>query len=310
MSVEGKIALSIIVRIVGGRAFLARCIGQLLPQVEGRPIEVIVPHDSTSGDAARSLRDMHQVIPVDMGVVQTDSSSDAHAQAHELYDRRTAVGLTVARGEVLALLEDTVVPRPDWCEQVLEAHRLPHGAIGGAVEHGGRGILNWAVYFCDFGRYQLPLAEGPADYLTDVNVSYKREALESLREVWEERYNEVTVNWALSRRGAVLWQRPQIVVHQDRGELSFAELMAERYSWGKLFGHLRARESSFVLRLVYALLSPGIPVLLLGRRAWKVISGRRNWLQFLLSLPLIVVMTVVWCAGEFVGYVAGPESSG
>ena len=308
MSAESRIALSIIVRIVGGERFLHRCIGHLLPQIEGRPIEVIVPHDSTVDDAVQSLRNVPQVTPVDMGMVHTDVSSDAHTRAHELYDRRTSMGFRVARGEILALLEDTVAPNPDWCEQVLEAHQLPYGAIGGAVEHGGRGTLNWAVYFCDFGRYQLPLSEGPADYLTDVNVSYKREILESVRELWEERYNEVTVNWALSRRGVVLWQRPQIVVHQDRGELSFHKLITERYSWGRLFGHLRARESSFVSRLVYALLSPGIPVLLLGRMVLKVLRGRRNRLQFLRSLPVTAIMTVVWCAGEFVGNATGRES--
>lgn len=78
---------------------------------------------------------------------------------------------------------------------------MPHAAIGGAVENRHHNVFNWAVFLLDFGRYQLPLPEGPANYLTDVNTGYKRAALEEVRHLWTDRYNEVTVNWELLRRG-------------------------------------------------------------------------------------------------------------
>jgi hypothetical protein len=310
MSGKNKIALSVIVTMVGGQVFVRRCLDRLAPQIQGRPIEVIVPYDSTATGIDQLKRDFPQVLFPNMGVVKTETCPGTQTAAHEIYDRRTAAGLNAARGEILALLQDYGAPDPLWCDQVLEAHRrLPHGVIGGAVEHNGKGALNWAVYFLDFGRYQLPLREGTIEYLTDVNVSYKRAVLESVRELWVERYKEVTVNWALARQSVVLWQKPQIVVCQDRGDLSFRDLVTERCSWGRLFGFIRTREITFASRLMYIILSPVIPIVLLGRTAWKVFSGRRNRARFLLSFPPLVALTLVWSFGEFVGYITGREFS-
>lgn len=309
MASATKPILSVIVTIVGGMPFLQRCLSRLIPQIEGRSIEVIVPYDSTASEIGKLKNVFPQVLFADMGVVKTDMATGTQEAAHEMFDRRTAAGLEIARGEIIALLQDYGAPDPDWCEQLLAAHRLPYGIIGGAVEHEGKGVLNWAVYFLDFGRFQLPLHEGPCDYLTDVNVSYKRAALESVRGLWAGRYKEVTVNWALARQGLVLWQRPQIVVRQDRGVLSFRALLSERFSWGRLFGCIRTREISPLARFFYITLSPGIPVILLARVARKVFSTRRNRGRFLVSLPQLVVVTVFWCMGEFVGYLTGRESS-
>jgi hypothetical protein len=297
--------LSVIVTIVGGMPHLHRCLHRLLPQTKGRAIEVIVPYDSTANSIEEIKIAFPQVKFVDMGIVRTDARAGTQQAAHEIFDRRTTAGLNTARGEVLALLQDYGAPDPNWCDQLLEAHRLPYGVIGGAVEHEGKGVLNWAVYFLDFGRYQLPLPEGPTDYLTDVNVSYKREALESVRHLWAERYKEVTVNWALSKKGMVLWQRPQIVVRQDRGKLSFRQLVVERFSWGRLFGCIRAREISPLARLFYIAFSPGIPLILLARTGRKVFSTRRNCGQFMRSLPQLAAMALFWCLGEFMGYLTG-----
>ena len=68
-----------------------------------------------------------------------------------------AIGLAEARGEVVAVTEDHCRVAPDWCEQVLRAHREnPHAAvIGGVVDNGAVDSL-WdrasfsspAVSFC------------------------------------------------------------------------------------------------------------------------------------------------------------------
>ena len=310
MLCENEIVLSIVLRVVGGKPFVRRNLSCLAPQIKDRPIEVIVPYDSSIKCCGELKQDYPQVTFVFMGEVKTGAAKHTHAAAHELYDRRTAKGLRVARGEILALLEDYGIPKADWCDQVLYAHNLSHGVIGGAVEHEGKGILNWAVYFLDFGRYQLPLSEQPVQYLTDVNVSYKREVLESIREVWAEEYNEVAVHWALAKKGVLLWLRPQIVVSEDRGELFFADLIKERFAWGRLFGCMRARQMTFKSRLLYIFLSPGIPVVLLARMIANVFKKQRNWGQFILSLPLTIMLTSVWCIGELFGYITSRAYSG
>jgi len=309
MPSANTIALSVIVTIVGGKAPLQRCLSRLFQQLNNRPIEVIVPYDSTSKDVVPLRKEFPQVRFLDVGIIKTNALSETQAALHEIYDRRTAQGLDAARGKILAILQDYGAPDPDWCNQILEAHQLPYGVIGGAVEHEGKGALNWAVYFLDFGRYQLPLREGAVNYITDVNVSYKRAVLEPIKELWAERYHEVKVNWELARRGVVFWQRPQIIVRQDRGKLSLADLVVERFCWGRLFGALRVQEISFMSRLMYIIFGPGIPIILVGRMVCKVFSGRHNRLQFLLSFPQTVLLTLVWSLGEMMAYLTGREHS-
>lgn len=306
---KDAIVLSVVVRVVGGGAFLRRCLDHLVRQTEGHEVEIIVPYDSIVRGIAELERDFPQVTFVNMGVIKTDGRSVSPGKAHLLYDRRTARGLAVARGEIVALLEDYGAPDPDWCTQVLEAHRLPYGVIGGAVEQEADGILNWAVYFLDFGRYQLPLREGPVAYLSDVNVSYKRPVLESVRSLWEDKYNEVTVHWALARQGGVLWLRPQIVVRQNRGRLSLPSLIVERFSWGRLFACRRAQEVGFAARARYILFSPVIPLVLLGRIARRALGLPHRRAKFLRSFPILACLMLFWCLGEFVGYVTGREHS-
>jgi hypothetical protein len=306
---ENQIALSVIVTVVGGSRFVRRCLGRLAPQAAGQPVEILVPCDSTADDVLELQKEFPQVIFPNMGAVPTNAPRGTQAAAHEIYDRRTAAGLKTARGRVLALLQDYGVADPDWCEQVLRAHQLPPGVIGGAVEHFPGRILNWAVYFLDFGSYQLPLPEGPAVNVTDANVSYKREALESVSELWTERYQERAVNSALARRGVSQWLRPQIIVRQDCGRLLFSRVALERFSWGRLFGSLRAQEIPFASRLFYAALSPAIPLLLTWRTAAKVFRGKRNRAWFLGSLPYFVAVASCRSAGELVGCLTGRESS-
>jgi hypothetical protein len=305
---EAVVALSVIITVVGSEPLLRRCLARLVPQVEGRAIEVIVPYDHTAGWVAALQKEFPCVQFAEMGAVQTTCRPGTSAAAHELYDRRKAFGLNMARGEILALLDDSAAPDPDWCDRVVEAHHLTHGVIGGCVEFAGHSVLDRAVCLQDFGRYQRPLLEGPAGSLTDINVSYKRHALLAVHDVWRERYSEALVHAALAREGVTLWQRPHIVVRHDRGPLSFRGTLVERYSWGRIFGSVRARELSWSGRLFYLVLSPALPLILVLRVAKKMLaSGQRG--GFLLALSCLLFLTTAWCLGEFMGNLTGRESS-
>ena len=301
LSSSTDVQLSIIVRVVGGGEFLKRCLDHLLLQNQDGSIEIIVPIDSSVSNSDRIQGLFPQVSFIDTGEVK---GVDLHnpGVAHELYDYRTAAGLHAARGSILALIEDYGYPDDNWCTQIITAHLLPYGIIGGAVEQAASRLLNWAIYFLDFGRYQPPLKEGPTNYLTDVNISYKRYVLEAVRNLWVNSYNEVTVNWGLAHRGEVLWLRPQVRVKQDRGQLSFPKVVKERFYFGRLFASKRVREISSRSRLFYILISPMLPFVLIGRLINKVFSGGQNRGVFLLSLPYMFIISVVWGVGELAGY--------
>ncbi|MGE0126734.1 MAG: glycosyltransferase family 2 protein [Blastocatellales bacterium] len=300
------IRLSIIITVVGGPAALRRCLKALVAQADPAETEIIVPYDQwaiEAGDLAVEFPQIRFHFYDDLGVA---SSSSIPAHAHRLYDRRRAVGLSLARGRIIAMTEDHAVPADDWVRQVHAAHAQPHAAIGGAIDNGVDRPLNRALYYCDFGRYGSPLTSGEAEYVSDVNVSYKREALMAVRDVWREAYHETTVHWALRSLGEVLYLDPRLVVHQHRPAITWLQAYRERFEWGRVFAETRVAAVGFGRRLFYAVGAPALPVVLLSR-VWK--QMRRQRLaprQIIQTAPVAGVLLTGWALGELIGYIAGP----
>jgi hypothetical protein len=300
MTIDQEISLSVIVRVVGGGEFLQRCLISLLKQRLDQAIEIIVPYDATVEGIHELANQYPQVIFLELGEII--ENVDSPSVRHDLYDLRSAAGMRFAKGQIIAQIEDYCVPGSNWCEQILIAHELPYAAIGGAVEHQGQHPINWATYFLDFGRYQLPLVEGPAQYLTDINITYKAKALSAIKDIWEASYNEVRTNWSLLKKGEILWCRPQMIVYQDRGKLSLAKAITERYYWGKIFGRIRSKHINWLQRLSHILFTPLLPAVMMFRIGKKVFPSRRNRSQFLGALGYIFVLAIFWSLGEFIGY--------
>lgn len=303
---DDGVELSVIVTVVDGGAALERCLDGLAAQVDAPSMEVIVPYDATLGDL-EVVRGRHPgMVFAEMGPVATASDPHGPAGQHELFDRRRSAGLARARGRFVAIVEDRGVPRPGWARTGLAAHaRLGHAVIGGAVENGRDAALNWAVFFCDFGRYQPPFEEGPREYVTDVNVFYARRAIEATRELWQERYHETTVHWALIRAGETLYLTPEFVVDQHRDGLRLGPMLSERCAWGRLFSYTRAREISPAKRLVLAALSPVLPFLLLARHGRARLERRRHFGKFVKASPAMFLLLAAWSLGEAVGSLTG-----
>jgi len=112
------------------------------------------------------------------------------------------IGCAARHGTIVALLEDHGTPCADWLQRCSRARIAEGGGrdrrrCGECVDSR---VLNWAVYYCDFGRYQNPVRPGPAEFLSDSNVAYKRaRRSESVKEVWSAAYHETSVNWAPAR---------------------------------------------------------------------------------------------------------------
>jgi hypothetical protein len=297
--------LSIVLIKSGNLDTMRRSLERLEPQVQGRPYEILAPVDQFFGDYRDLARRFPQVRFLPLENTPTRSTPGSFLHRHDLFEFRVACGLSASQGEVVGLLQDTFLPDPDWCRKTLEAHRLPHAVIGGGVEHGGKGVLGWAVYFLEFSRYMAPIQEGPVEYISDVNVSYKRRAVDLLRPLFRPRYNEAVAHWSLRNRGEVIWQYPAMVVRQDRGKLTVRQLVGERLSWGSVFGAARHHEVSPGKRALYILGSPLIPALRIARIARKVFGSGRNIGPFLVCLPTLAFMAVLWTVGELAGTITG-----
>jgi hypothetical protein len=211
----------------------------------------------------------------------------------------------VARGEIVALIEDHGIVTPDWSARLLEAHAGASAAVGGAIENGIDRPLNWAVYFCDFLRYQNPLPEGETAIVSDANVAYKRIALESIRPIWREIFHEASVTAALRSRGQQIILAPAAVLHQHRQGLRVSSALRERFVWGRSYAATRARLARLSQRAFWAFFAPALPALMMTRMTRMAWQKRRTMNAFLKAFPLTCALAASWSCGEWVGYVTG-----
>ena len=294
--------LTVVVTVVEGGAALTRCLEALSAQIEAPAMEVVVPFDDTIQEVKELGRRFPGYRFVDMGTVAASDIPANEFTRHILYDCRRTAGLKAARGRYVAMLEDRGWPRNDWARTMVSLHELmPHAVIGGAVESGAVGILRWAAFFCDFGRYEPPLKGGNVEYVSDVNICYKRAALEAVRPLWESRYQETAVNWALQRQGLQLHlsDRPRVV--EERGPLRLWPALAERVHWGRTFGYVRGRDGSHVASLGRLLIAPLVPFVLLLRHLRKQLAIRRKRSLFVRVLPATFLLMLCWSLGEAIG---------
>jgi hypothetical protein len=298
---------SVVVVIVSdtteGRAdtsHLRPCIQSLGRQKDAPPMEIIVPYyDGTSGIAV--LR--HEFPHVQFLRADSLRHFTPGGKGREHHDELRARGLAHAKGDIIALLEDHAIVDCGWSAAMVKAHRGEYAGIGGPIENGVGKPLNWAVYFCDFARYQGPLPEAETLFASDANVSYKRTALEPLREIWGEVFREPEVNGALQQRGQKLAFAPAIVYHHRQLQLSMA--VSERYIWGRSYGAARSKLIALPKRLVLAALSPLLPALMLLRMSLTALRKRRTLGAFVRAFPLTAVLAASWAWGELAGYVTG-----
>lgn len=295
--------------IEGGWQATETCLTALEESARGIRLECILPFDARLDQVADLEIEFPWVNFVDAR--QNVDVAKFGSKSREHHDILRAIGLRLATAPIIALLEDHGTPSKGWCSAVIEAHRRSDAAvIGGAVENGMNRILNWAVYYCDFGRYQNPVPEHDAEFASDSNVSYKRDALMSVKEQWYEAFHETSVNWGLQRRSEKLMLDPNMIVHQMRRNLRFWPALNERYVWGRSFAGTRAAEVSGVKRLFFAALSFVLPFLLTARILLQGLRKGRFLKELILALPLVFFLQIFWAMGEFVGYVTGRSEGG
>jgi hypothetical protein len=297
--------LSVVVTVVDGGDALRGLLEALALQQGAPAMEVLVAWDDTIPDVAALAPRYPGVRFIAMGPVATARPATSAAGRHELYDRRRSAALPHASGELIGILEDRAWPRADWAATMVRLHHeLPHGVIGGAIAPGTRDLLNWSVWAVDYGRYAPPFEPGPRQWVSDVNVCYKRRCIEATRDIWRDRYNEARVHWDLAGRGEVLYLTPAAVVDFHTGYRSLPALLPERFHWGRLFGHVRAGEASLLGRARLVVAGPAVPLVLFIRHA-AVQRRLGNTATFARAAGRVFALLVAWTAGELWGALTG-----
>lgn len=138
------------------------------------------------------------------------------------------VGICMARGDLVAFVDDDAIPEPEWLIQLANAYDVEEvGAVGGTVfDHTGYtfqyqystanrlGNANWsaggpAEHLCFPGSYEFP-------YLQGTNTSFRRDALLKIGGFDEEieyYLDETDVCCRLIDAGYVVRQLPNAYVH-------------------------------------------------------------------------------------------------
>jgi hypothetical protein len=295
--------LSVVITVVDGGDVLRRFLDAIKGQVGAPTMELLLPYDASASEIGLFRVEYPDIRFIEMGTVPTVRPVSTAAGQHELYDRRRAAGLHVARGKLIAILEDRAPPRPDWAATMTRLHaELPHGVIGGAIECAAEDLLNWAFWASDFSRYGLPFESGPRSWVSDVNVCYKRRCMDMTRDIWRDRFNEAKVHWILAERGETLFLTNEAVVDYTTPYRSLQAVLPERFHWGRLFGCVRGQHVPPLRRLVFVLTGPAIPfVLFLRHRQVQRTLG--NARRFRAASRFMLPMLFAWTTGEVWGYI-------
>ena len=289
--------LSAIVVSFNGEQRLRDCLTSLVPLARTQAAEVVVVANWHDGPGS--------------SIGLADAFPDVRwlsAPAGTTIPMLRRLGITASRGAIVGLLEDDCEIAPKWCAAVLSAHRSEAVAVGGAVEPGPytRG-LDWGVYFCEYGRYMLPLVSGPAVDLPGNNVTYKREGLEALPDVSGGFY-DVFVHRQWAREGRLMRSDGTLVV-RNMNFWTVRHVTSVPFHHGRAFGGQRSLDWPRALRAAIGPLALLLPLLAVARIMRNTVRRRRHVSRLLQALPWIVLFTGSWSLGEAAGYLLGPGDS-
>ena len=121
--------ISVVVTVVDGAAALDRCLDSLDAQEDSPRLEVIVPYDDTMREIGLIQSRYPFFTFLDLGRL-IDHAPRNEFEKHDLYDRRRAGGLKVAKAPLIAMIEERGAAELDDVEGIMQT--------GGIFKHEGR----------------------------------------------------------------------------------------------------------------------------------------------------------------------------
>lgn len=218
--------------------------------------------------------------------------------------------ITYSSGEIIAITDSSCEVSENWVPAMMQAHHGKSAVVGGVVEISTdeTGLVGWAAYFCDYARFMRPIKSGVARVVPGNNLSLGRSLLE--KGGWRPNEEFWKSYWCrrLQSQGIELYTEPSAIVswHRNPNAIQF---LINRYHHGRCFAGMRIRESSPLKRLLFGVGSSLLPIIAFVRAISGVLKKGRFFGRLVLSVPLIAAASVLWSAGEMVGYFAGAGKS-
>lgn len=289
-------ALSVIITSVRALDRVPAWVGELMKQNRDRPVEIIL----AGSHSDESLK-----------VMAADHPEVVFIPFPPMTPLPRLLGAAVSRstGEIITITDMTCEIDRNWISEVMKAHENPSPVIGGAVEPKGlRGLVEWTAYFCDYGQFMLPLKEGIVNEVPGNNLSFKRGAIARGRKFLEGEFWKTYWCRQIQAEGFNLYSVPTIVVFYRRS-FQLGGYLVHRFHNGRCFAGMRIPQLSRILRILYLIGSPLLPILICVRIFRAVIPKGRYLGRFFACVPIIIFAALGWALGEFVGYLSGTGTS-
>ena len=288
--------ISVIVPSVGESPALYECLRALRGQKCNFAYEIIVVDRTGKIDSEYFSAQFSQVKLINL------------SRAHGIPEMR-AVGITESVGKFVAIIEDHCLAPENWLSEILSAHESGCEVIGGAVENASpKRIIDWAVFLCEYSSFMPPIADGETAFITGNNTSYKRELLEKLDESLLRNYWEYFLQAELRNRGVKFFSVSGLVINHKK-EFGFFYFLSQRFNYSRSFAAMRKRNSPLKKQIGYLFYLPLLPFHQVWRISRNIFRKKRNYREFFLSLPLIVVFMCSYALGELVGQIFGEGDS-
>lgn len=290
-------AISVVIACVNGLPSIAECLAALERQEGEHDAEIVVVNCCRDG-TAEHIREQHPHVRL-IDVPARRGIPELRAQ-----------GIAKSTGDLVAVIEDHCIVRPNWFSEILRAHASgEYTAVGGPVENAcDERLVDRAVFLCEYSGTMLPAPEGEVDGVPGNNVAYRREAFQAVDPATLAGCWEFFIHEEMKKGGARFRSVPAMVLDHKK-EFGFLYFLSQRFHYSRSFAGMRRSRVSPPKRLLYALASPALAPLMLYRTARQVQEKGREQKTFLASLPMLTAFMISYAVGEGVGYLFGPGNS-
>ncbi len=297
MTAAGEtIDLTVILVVSWLRHRAQRCLDALLVQ-QTRAVEILIVDVAPEGSQPfpNPVRDSVRVLRL---------------PPETTFGAARAAAVRVARGRVIAFLEEHTVPLDGFIGAVIAAHRQPHAGICGEIENLNPGIgCSDIVGLMTYGLFCPPQRPHEAAMIAGHNSSYKRDVLVALGADLERLLAaaDLVLMTRLRRNGQSLLVDPRIrLTHAN--VTSLRDACRGYFLHHRTYGPMRAREErwSWWRRVVYIAATPLMPIYFVVRFRRFLRRHRPDLVRmFDRGLPTALGAQLAGACGQAAGLLVG-----
>lgn len=232
------------------------------------------------------------------------------APAESLVPHLWRDGIRLAKAERVALTTAHCIPHKDWVDLLLEADTTRWPGIGGVIDNDPKASAsNWAVFFLRYLAFAPPRQAGVVHDLAADNAIYRRAAILAHPDLLDIGFWEPSFHQRFVAAGESLYLDPSIIVVHHGLERP-ADFVRHRHAHGREYGLARGSGRSIGRRLALLLVSPFVPIVIIGRILLRMKSRSHYVMHLPRAFGWLVCFVFAWASGETRGYFAALMTKG